>query len=75
LQTESPALRKAARSHINRTRQSMLLQRRASLIWLPLQTSSPFRAQYRQTACWTNLGKVCGNDGLNCRASIRSAMV
>ena len=29
--------------------------------------------QYCQIAYWTNRGKVCGNVGLNCRASIRSA--
>ena len=48
-----------------------------SLIRLPLQTSSPFRAQYRQIACWTNRGKVkvSGNVGLNCRASMCSATI
>ena len=38
---------------------------------LPLQTSRPDWAQYRQIACWTNRGNGCGNPGLNCRASIR----
>src|SRR5207249_4874229 len=45
----------------------------ASLMRLPLQTSRPLWLQYCQTAYWTNRGKVCGNAGLNCRASIRSA--
>ena len=48
-------------------------QRSASSIRLPLQTSRPLWLQYCQIACWTNRGKVCGNVGLNCRASIRSA--
>jgi hypothetical protein len=33
----------------------------------------PLRAQYRQIACWTNLGNIAGNVGLKARASIRSA--
>jgi hypothetical protein len=68
-----PALRNATRSHIRRTRQSMLAQGVASSIRLPLQTSRPLWLQYRQIACWTNRGKVWGNDELNCRASIRRA--
>ena len=73
LRTQSSALRNATRSHISRTRHSLLAQRFASSIRLPLQTSRPFWAQYCQIACWTNRGKVCGNVGLNCRASICSA--
>src|SRR5260370_6913753 len=37
------AHRKAIRSHISRTRQSLFSQRRESSIRLPLQTSSPLR--------------------------------
>ena len=44
-----------------------------SSIRLPLQTSRPDWAQYRQIACWTNRGNGCGKPGLNCRASIRYA--
>ena len=67
----SVALRNATRSHIGRTRQSVLPQRRELLIRLPLQMSRPLWLQYRQIACWTNRGKVRGKPGLNCRASIR----
>ena len=62
--------RNATRSHIRRTRQSMLSQRLASSMRLPLQTSRPLWLQYRQIACCTNRGKILGYDGLNCRASI-----
>ena len=67
------AFRSTTRSHIRRTRQSLFSQRRPSSIRLPLQTSRPLWLQYRQIACWTNRGKVCGNVGLNCRASMCSA--
>ena len=67
------AFRSTTRSHIGRTRQSMLPQRLAPLMRLPLQTSRPLWPQYRQIACWTNRGKVRGKTGLNCRASIRCA--
>ena len=38
---------------------------------LPLQTSSPLWAQYRQIAYCTNRGNTAGNAGLKVRASIR----
>src|SRR5437762_8829039 len=40
---------------------------------LPLQTSRPLWAQYRQIACWTNRGNTAANAGLKALASIRSA--
>jgi len=69
------AFRKGTRSHISRTRQSLFSQRRVSSIRFPLQTSRPLWLQYRHIACWTNRGKTLGKDGLNCRASIRSATI
>ncbi len=48
------------RSHMDRTWQYALSQRTSSLMRLPLHTSSPFSAQNRQMACWTNRGKVFG---------------
>jgi thymidine phosphorylase len=42
---------------------------------LPLHTSRPLWAQYRQIACWTNLGKRAGKAELKALASIRSATI
>src|SRR6516225_7111232 len=53
-------LRNTTRSHMRRTRQYTLSQRVSSSMRLPLHTSSPFSAQYRQIACCTNRGKVFG---------------
>jgi Caspase domain len=54
--------------------QSLFAQRARSSILLPLQMSRPCCEQYRQIACCTNRGKVCGNPVLNCLASISWAM-
>jgi hypothetical protein len=54
------SFRNATRSHIRRTTQSILSHLRLSLIRFPLQTSRLLWLQYRQIACWTNRGKVCG---------------
>ena len=40
------------------------LQDWRSSIRLPLQTSRPDWAQYRQIACWTNRGNGCGKPGI-----------
>src|SRR5882757_4003446 len=58
------------RSQIRYIWQYTLSQDLRSSMRLPLQTARPCWLQYRQIACCTNLGKVLGNDGLNCRASI-----
>jgi hypothetical protein len=47
----------------------MFAQDLRSLMRLPLQTSRPLRAQYRQIACCTNRGKRAGKAGLKALAS------
>ena len=61
------------RSQRRNSWQCRLSQRVSSSMRLPLQTSRPFSAQYRQIALCTNRGNVAGKAGLNSRASMLAA--